>query len=144
MKVEEFRQELLRFSVCTQELFRKLIVPACQQFGFTPQQLFVLGSLYQKNDQTPRELSSQIGVSPNNFALVAKKLEAGALLCRNRSQADKRMVILHLTDEGQRLLQAMEQKMTLQYGALFEQLPEETFRRIFDGFEAFRELAQRL
>ena len=141
MNVEEFRQELLRISVCTQELLRKFVVPACQRFEFTPQQLFLLGSLYQKNDQMPRELSSQIGINPGNFASVSKKLETSALICRTRSKADKRMSIIHLTEKGQELLQAMEDDMTRQYGSLFEKVPDETFHKMRDGFEAFIDLA---
>lgn len=144
MKVEEFRQELLSYSVTIQGLFHKLVVPICQKFEFTLQQLFILGDLYQKNDQTPRELSRQIGISPNNFASVFKKLEEEALVCRKRSTADKRVFILHLTEAGQRLIQEMENEMTLQYGVLFEQIPDEVFQKIKEGFEALNDLANRL
>ncbi len=144
MQVEEFRQELLRYSVITQELFRKLAVPVCQKFEFTLQQLFILGSLYQKNDQTPRELSKQIGISPNNFATVSRRLEEQALVERSHSAADRRVFILHLTDEGRRLLQEMEADMSQQYGNLFAQVSDETFRKIVEGFGALNELASRM
>ena len=144
MKIEDFRQELFRASVCTQELFRKLVIPVCQRYDFTLQQMFVLGSLYQQNEQTPRELSDQIGVSPNNFALVVKKLEERSLVGRKRSAADGRVSILYLTEAGEELLQALERDMTCQYGSLFEQIPDETFRKIVEGFEALNELSWRI
>ncbi|MGI6027963.1 MAG: MarR family transcriptional regulator [Candidatus Heteroscillospira sp.] len=144
MRIDDFRQELLRSSVCIQDLFRKLITPVCQRFDFTLQQLFILGSLYQKNNQTPRELSSQIGISPNNFSAVSKKLEKRGLVQKNRSTADKRMSIIHLTESGRDLLQEMEQEMAGQYGELFGQVPEEIFYRIIDGFEALNELSRRV
>ena len=144
MKIEEFKQELLRSSVCTQGLFRKLIVPVCQKFELTLQQLFILGCLYQEDNQTPRQISEQIGVSPNNFSSICKKLEANGWVERIVNEADKRASVLHLTVDGRRLIREMEQDMEQRYGAIFEQVPKETFRKIREGLDALYDLSLRI
>lgn len=144
MNIEEFKQELLRSTIYTQNLYRKLITPVCQRFDLTPQQLFVLINLSQENDQSPRQLSDQIGVNPSNFATVTKKLEASGYVRRVRCQADKRMSVLHLTDEGQSLLAHMAQETDSRYGDVFENIPDPIFQRICDGLDAFQELSLQL
>lgn len=144
MNIAEFKQELLRSTICTQNLYRKLITPICQKFDLTPQQLFILLNLSQENDQSPRQLSDQIGVNPSNFATVIKKMEGRGLVQRVRCQADKRMSVLHLTDEGKTLFANMEHENDDRYGELFDHIPEKIFTRICDGLDAFQELSLRL
>lgn len=144
MNIAEFKQELLRSTICTQTLYRKLITPVCQKFDLTPQQLFILLNLAQENDQSPRQLSDQIGVNPSNFAAVIKKLESYGLVQRVRCQSDKRMSVLHLTDAGKSLFVNMEHENDDRYGDLFEHIPEGIFTRICDGLDAFQELSHRL
>lgn len=144
MNTVQFKQELLRSTVYTQNLYRKLITPICQRHDLTPQQLFVLGNLSQKNDQSPRQLSDQIGVNPSNFATVIKKMESRGLVQRVGCQGDKRMSVLHLTEEGKNLLTSMEHENDERYGAVFAHIPETLFTRICDGLDAFQELSLRL
>lgn len=144
MNIAKFKQELLRSTICTQNLYRKLITPICQKYDLTPQQLFILVNLSQENDLSPRQLSDQIGVNPSNFAAVIKKMERCGLVQRVACQADKRMSVLHLTDEGKNLLTNMEHENDQRYGAVFDHIPEKIFTRICDGLDAFQELSIRL
>lgn len=144
MNIAEFKQELLRSTICTQSLYHKLITPLCQRFDLTPQQLFILVNLSQGNDQSPRQLSGQIGINPSNFSTVIKKMESCGLVQRVKCQSDKRMSVLHLTEEGQSLLNNMELENDYRYGAAFAHIPENIFTRICDGLDAFQELSVRL
>lgn len=141
MKAEEFKRELLRLSACTQELFRKLIIPVCQRFDLTPQQLFILTYLYRENYQTPRQISEQIGINPSNFSSVIKRLEADSYVQRVKSQTDKRMSVLRLTGKGKNLLEIIEQETDRQYGDIFAQIPDELSGKISGGLDALHELS---
>ena len=70
----------------------------------TGPQLLALDVLRDAGPLSPAALSRQMHVSPSTVTGIADRLEARELIARRRDQADRRVVRLHLTDEGRRLL----------------------------------------
>ena len=68
--------------------------------GLTPSQFGVLETLYHLGPLMVGQLAQKHLKSPNNFTTVVDNLEKQGLVRRERDQEDRRVVMVHLTDEG--------------------------------------------
>ena len=83
------------FSRRTQEHIR-----SCE---LTPSQFAVLECLGHKGEMTLGELSSKMLMSCGNMTVVVDNLEKDGLVARTRSEADRRVIHVSLTESGQAL-----------------------------------------
>lgn len=60
----------------------------------------VLMVLLETGDITQRELTERLGIKPGSASEVIAKLENAGYLTRTPSEADRRTVVVRLTDEG--------------------------------------------
>jgi DNA-binding MarR family transcriptional regulator len=67
-------------------------------------QLAALAALERHQAMTPGELAEHEKVQPPSMTRVIARLEQMGLLTRSPHPTDRRQVILHLTEEGDRLL----------------------------------------
>ena len=72
--------------------------------GLTISQFGVLEALYHVGPLSQRDLGRKILRSSGNITLVIDNLEKRSLVKRKRNRADRRFFIVHLTDEGQKLI----------------------------------------
>lgn len=82
----------------------------------------VLKQLQKKSPQIVTALSQEFEVSVSHITHVADQLEKKDLACRKRSQLDKRVVELHITEEGKRLVEELYQKKLKYFHGKFENL----------------------
>ena len=68
-------------------------------------QFAVLEALYHLGPMCQRELAAKILKSPRNITMVVDNLEKRELVRRERNSGDRRMLDVHLTDEGRRLFE---------------------------------------
>ena len=82
----------------------------------------VLDLLFQKGEQTTQKIGEKILVTSGSITYILNKLEKMGLICRNKSETDKRITHIKLTDEGR--------------NAIFEILPLqiEKINEIFSNF----------
>lgn len=83
------------FSRRTQEHIR-----SCE---LTPSQFAVLECLGHKGEMTLGELSARMLMSCGNMTVVVDNLEKEGLVQRTRSESDRRVIHVKLTDQGQAL-----------------------------------------
>lgn len=75
------------------------------QGGLTPTQFGVLESLYHLGSMCLGEISVKVLKSSGNMTLVIDNLEKQGLVCRQRKEEDRRMVMVSLTEKGYKLIE---------------------------------------
>ena len=102
--------------------FTKVLNENISEFGFNLTDFSVLDLLFQKGEQTTQKIGEKILVTSGSITYILNKLEKMGLICRNKSETDKRIILIRLTDEGRK--------------AIFEILPLqiEKINEIFSNF----------
>lgn len=72
--------------------------------GLSISQFGVLEALYHLGPLSQKEIGQKILRSSGNITMVIDNLEKRGLVMRRRDKADRRVFIVHLTDEGNRLI----------------------------------------
>jgi DNA-binding MarR family transcriptional regulator len=86
-------------------------------------------------DQSMREVSDELQVSPRTVTDMIDSLEARGLVARLAHPADRRVTLLHLTDDGHRQLAAAAALANEAYGSAISGLSDQdqrTLRRLLD------------
>ncbi len=103
----------------------------------TASQLFLLRQLWAEDGQQLRVLGVRAQLDATSTTWLVDQLEGGGLLERRRTDPDRRVVRVWLTDAGRRLQQTLEPEITRWEAAIEETLaehhtPEEiaTFRAV--------------
>ena len=73
-------------------------------FGVSFSQFGVLEALYHLGPMSQSEIGQKILRSSGNMTMVIDNLEKRQLVKRERSQADRRFLIVHLTVKGRKLI----------------------------------------
>lgn len=73
--------------------------------GLSIGQFAVLEALYHKGDMTIGQVQEKILSTSGTIPIIIKNLEKQGLLSRLSDAGDKRKCILHITDQGSRLIQ---------------------------------------
>ncbi len=75
-----------------------------KRIGVTAPQLSILQALDQESPQPLSRLSQTIHLSPATISVTTARLVANGLIAREQGTADRRQVLLHLTDKGKNVL----------------------------------------
>jgi DNA-binding MarR family transcriptional regulator len=89
----------------------------------------------EDSDQSMREVSDCLQVSPRTITDMIDGLEARGLVARLPHPADRRVTLLHLTEDGQRQLAAAAALADRSHGAAISGLStqeQQTLRRLLD------------
>lgn len=73
-------------------------------FGLSFSQFGVLEALYHRGPMSQSEIGQKILRSSGNMTMVIDNLEKRQLVKRERSQVDRRFLIIHLTEKGRKLI----------------------------------------
>ena len=84
----------------------------------------ILKILWVEGKLPQRELQERLGIRAGSLSEILSKLEEGNLILRSKDKDDKRAVILELTQEGQRQLEANREKLREEEQVLFSVLTE--------------------
>jgi MarR family transcriptional regulator, organic hydroperoxide resistance regulator len=111
-----------------------------RELDFSPVQLHSL-RLLEPGVETPmRALARQLFCDPSNVTGIVDRLEARGMIERRSSETDRRVKIIRLTPEGQRVRARVVERMSSPPDEIAE-LPIESQRALRD---ALREAADRL
>ncbi|MGM7722035.1 MarR family winged helix-turn-helix transcriptional regulator [Metabacillus sp. Hm71] len=75
-------------------------------------EFFILKTLYEQGSKKSSDLSKMLNVSASHITAVTDSLIEKNWIQRVRSVQDRRIVDLHLTDEGKNTLELFEKKKT--------------------------------
>lgn len=79
----------------------------------------LLVGLAQEDGLAHREIARRVWLSPATVTTIADGLEAAGLVTRVRDAADRRVVRLHLTEEGRARAHRAGQALAAEFGPLF-------------------------
>ena len=116
----------------------RLLSPLAQKEGLTPLQMCVLLHLY-KQDAPVGAVSDVTGMGQANTSALCKKLEEAGFLTRVRSEADRRVVNLSLTEKGKGAVGRFRKGID-RYMELLHQLPREQKEVLKKGVLAAEEV----
>jgi DNA-binding MarR family transcriptional regulator len=90
-----------------------------EQHGVSPAGFFVLRMLHGEDGLRAGEVARRLLTSPATVTSVADTLERHGQLERRRDGADRRAVLLHITDAGRNLVQVTSHEMAPEVFELF-------------------------
>ncbi|MEB6195310.1 MarR family transcriptional regulator [Mammaliicoccus sciuri] len=99
-------------------LFAQFYEKELKSFGLTYSQYLVLLSLWEENPQTLHSIGRKLDLSSNTLTPLLKRLEQSGWVTRQKSDQDKRQLIVSLTQKGK------EQKQPI-YDAISKCVSEE-------------------
>lgn len=91
---------LMKASKSVQEQIKKDI----SNRGMRPSDFEILEALYHKGRLTVREVSEAVLINTGSITYVIDKLEKRGLIERSNCKDDRRVVYIHITDEGKQLM----------------------------------------
>ncbi|MGX7126724.1 MarR family winged helix-turn-helix transcriptional regulator [Enterococcus viikkiensis] len=86
----------------TNRLFIKFYQKALKPFNLTYPQYIVLLALWENDHQTLKQLSERLSLGSNTLTPLLKRLEQEAWIIREQPEADKRQLLVHLSDKSQK------------------------------------------
>jgi len=89
---------------CTKELVRQY-GPYLKELDLTYTQYLVMMVLWERDEVSSKELAECLHLDSGTLTPVLKRLEQAALLTRQRSPEDERLLTLNITDKGRALRQ---------------------------------------
>ncbi|MEX1032117.1 MAG: MarR family winged helix-turn-helix transcriptional regulator [Cellvibrionaceae bacterium] len=103
--------------------------------GLTAPQLLLLQAIRDCGDVTIGELAKGITLSQATVTTILDRLEKRELVCRVRSQTDKRKVNAYLTQAGKEMLNNAPTPLRAHFIHRFRALPEQEQNRILSALE---------
>lgn len=79
------------------------------QYDVTPSQYAVLSCLWENDCQSPTQLAQILGLDTSSITGLLTRTESKGLIQRQFSIEDRRAVIIHITDRGMALKEAITQ-----------------------------------
>jgi MarR family transcriptional regulator, organic hydroperoxide resistance regulator len=116
------------------------VIEMARELDLSPVQLHSLRLLEPEVETPMRALAQQLFCDPSNVTGIVDRLEARGLIERRGSDTDRRVKIVRLTPEGQRLRARVVARMSAPPDEIAA-LPPEAQRALRD---ALREAAERL
>lgn len=111
---------------------------------YTLTEVRVLYELAQHADKpsTATQIADRLSLDPGYLSRLLKKLEQQHHLERGREQRDGRQRLLHLTEEGRRVFNGLDQASSEAIGALIERLCAPERRALLTAMRTIQDLLQ--
>jgi DNA-binding MarR family transcriptional regulator len=138
------KDELIRSIL---SLFEKFVLKIKQEShrpyagleGLADGHIFVLMMLYNKSVNKASDVSCELGITSGAVTGLTDKLVGMGLIRRERSEEDRRVVLLSLTDKGKEAIEQVRRVRQERLGKLFDRMDEDdlrTMERVFSKFVA--------
>jgi len=80
--------------------FTKVLNENISKFGLNLTDFSVLDLLFQKGEQATQKIGEKMLITSGSITYIVNKLEKMGLICRNKSETDKRITYIKLTKKG--------------------------------------------
>ena len=112
--------------------------------GFTTSQAYVLTQLYKTPGITMNELSEKLNAKTSTMTRIVNTLVRDGLIQRKRDDADRRVVVVELTEIGKEAAGLLEEAIKAYYRKIVDHLPEGQVQEVLKAanllVEAFDEV----
>ncbi|MCK4513255.1 MarR family transcriptional regulator [bacterium] len=106
-------------------------------FGLTPSQFFVLDALWSKDGVSIGELGEQVALDTSTLTGILDRLERNGLVERHQNPADRRSVLVTLTDRARELepqVMPLVKELDVSLRHSFPAADMGVFERLLDSF----------
>ncbi|MDA7416623.1 MarR family winged helix-turn-helix transcriptional regulator [Xenophilus arseniciresistens] len=115
-----------------QQIAVAVFMEEAQPWSVTPVQYAALSAVLRQPGVDQRTLARLIGFDASTIGSVIDRLEARGLMVRSGSPTDRRVRLLHVTPEGQALVQEAEPAVLRAQQRMLEPLPDEARARFME------------
>ncbi|MDG4655692.1 MarR family transcriptional regulator [Ectobacillus antri] len=128
---------ILHLSASFRQMFRMLQQDINELFDeYMPWNEFsVLRALYTKSPQMASQIASEVNVTSSHITAVTDRLVRKELVIRKRSDSDRRIVYLEITEKGKGVARELEERRRQYYKERFAQWSDEEMRMVVELFE---------
>ncbi|WP_246183461.1 MarR family winged helix-turn-helix transcriptional regulator [Paenibacillus methanolicus] len=132
---------LTDFAMAFEELTRIIIrLPSIEKLSFTT--LSVLHTLSRKSPMRLTELTATEQITQSAITQLVTRLERDGLVERRPDPSDGRVVLVHITEEGAKIIDSRRSERIAHLSKLFERLTPEEKTAIAEAIPALRHLAE--
>ena len=110
---------------------RRLTKGMARQFGLTGPQLTVIKLLEQLGDLSLSSLSERIKAQNSTVTGIIDRMEREELVKRERSERDRRMVLIRLTEKGRALASSIDVEPMNMFREALNALPPQDITQLF-------------
>lgn len=126
----------------TGNLFRKIwndyeeyLMP--ENLQVSAHQMYFLNYLNQRGMMTPSEIAEQLGITLGAVTGFMDRLYKLGMISRTRSEEDRRLVLIELTDEGRRHLQEFNRQRERKHTEILKRFSIEEILKLNESLEKF-------
>ncbi|MCP8966950.1 MarR family winged helix-turn-helix transcriptional regulator [Ectobacillus ponti] len=95
----------------------------------------VLRALYAKSPQMASQIASEVNVTSSHITAVTDRLVRKGFVTRQRSDSDRRIVYLEITETGRDVAEKLEEMRKNYYGEKFADWSNEEIKYVIELFE---------
>ncbi|WP_066638865.1 MarR family transcriptional regulator [Desulfolucanica intricata] len=132
MKTNELDDQINELNQVAKSMMRKF-----QDYMFresdidlTPVQQLLLKIIYYKGSSTPSEIAHEMGVTSGAVTSLTNRLFKQGYIVRERSEEDRRLVIIKLTTEGEKVAKLIVQEKMKKMRSIFCLLKSESIQSL--------------
>jgi DNA-binding MarR family transcriptional regulator len=136
--LKQEREELiLHLAMSLRQMFRMLQNDINELFEeYMPWNEFsVLRALYTKSPQMASQIAYEVNVTSSHITAVTDRLVKKELVMRKRSDSDRRIVYLEITDKGREVAEKLENLRKEYYKEKFAHWSDEEMETILELFD---------
>lgn len=123
IKIEH--SDILKLISKIRRILRYEMIRVSQSHGFTAPQLMVIKFIAENQPVTLSDLSKEIGLGNSTTSGIIDRLVKQGVLNRERSEADRRMVYITLTQRTQELAESINSSKEMFFKNIFSKISEE-------------------
>ena len=142
MEKGQLVEEVIELQRQVNRLFRDSTDDAWMVMNLTRAQLKSLFFIGREKDANFRKLAAALSLSPSNLTGIIDRLVEQGLVTRNDDPADRRVVILRVTEKGETLIANLREHWTKQISAILEHMSSESLSFLIDGYSALLKAAE--
>ncbi|OPJ63081.1 MarR family winged helix-turn-helix transcriptional regulator [Clostridium oryzae] len=114
-----------------------------KELNLTAPQGMILGVLSHYGEMKISDLSKKMGLSNSTVSGIVDRLENEELIKRSRSQADRRVIYVSVTDKFRKTSEEHFKKMTDRFNNLITSASDEEIEAIINGLQTLEKLLQK-
>ena len=122
---------------------RRLTKGLARQYGLTGPQLTVVKILETLDPLSLSSLSDRIKARNSTVTGIIDRMERDGLVRRERSEADRRIVLIRLTRKGRKLAETIEVEPLALFRQALEDLPDKDLKELFRILMQFQQRVRR-
>lgn len=144
MNISEFKKVIWEYTRKINENTNRFFNPIFEEYGLTMLQARVLMELYYNGSSSIGNLAESIYAAGANISTICKKLEKEGLVERSRRQEDERIVMVILTDRGNKILLEIDERLDKVIAERIRQDSEKACQEIISGIKKLNDLLQKI